>query len=79
MDFICPDYAKILLTQSEDAAPKSEQNPTSILYKFFGNGLPFSNGDKWRAHRKLATPAFNNALSPEMCWENWLLDINLAV
>ncbi|CAB4403344.1 unnamed protein product [Rhizophagus irregularis] len=72
LNIASPDYAKILLTQSEDAAPKSEQNPTSILYKFFGNGLPFSNGDKWRAHRKLATPAFNNALSPEMVGETTL-------
>ncbi|CAB4483282.1 unnamed protein product [Rhizophagus irregularis] len=67
-----PEYAKILLTQSEDVAPKTEQNPTSNLYKFFGNGLSFSNGDIWRTYRKLATPAFNNALSPEMVGETTL-------
>ncbi|GBB91122.1 hypothetical protein RclHR1_18250004 [Rhizophagus clarus] len=67
-----PDYAKILLTQSEDNAPKSEQKPEGVLYKFFGNGLPFSNGDIWRTYRKLATPAFNNALSPEMVGETTL-------
>ncbi|RIA87775.1 cytochrome P450 [Glomus cerebriforme] len=64
-----PEYAKILLTESEDNTPKSEMNPEGILYKFFGSGLPFSNGDIWRTSRKIANPAFNNALSPEIVGE----------
>ncbi|CAB5371393.1 unnamed protein product [Rhizophagus irregularis] len=47
-----PEYAKILLTQSEDVAPKTEQNPISNLYKFFGNGLSFSNGDVSRDRKR---------------------------
>ncbi|CAB5187082.1 unnamed protein product [Rhizophagus irregularis] len=64
-----PEYAKILLTESEDDATKFEPDPGSFLDKFFGSGLPFANGDKWRTHRNLANSAFNIALSPEIVGE----------
>ncbi|CAB4411849.1 unnamed protein product [Rhizophagus irregularis] len=64
-----PEYAKILLTESEDDATKFEPDPGSFLDKFFGSGLPFANGDKWRTHRNLANFAFNIALSPEIVGE----------
>ncbi|EXX68538.1 cytochrome P450 [Rhizophagus irregularis DAOM 181602=DAOM 197198] len=64
-----PEHVKDLLMESEDIALKFEYGPGNILYDFFGNGLVFSNGDKWRTYRKLATPAFNNALSPEIVGE----------
>ncbi|GBB99562.1 hypothetical protein RclHR1_03560017 [Rhizophagus clarus] len=64
-----PDHVKDILMESEDFAPKHQYNPGNVLYDFFGNGMVFSNGDKWRTYRKLANPAFNNALSPEIVGE----------
>ncbi|CAG8643640.1 6225_t:CDS:2 [Funneliformis caledonium] len=68
LGFSNPDCLRDLYMASEDDAPKYLP-PDSIAIKFFGNGLPLSNGDKWRTHRKLATPAFNKALSPEIVGE----------
>ncbi|GET01443.1 cytochrome P450 [Rhizophagus clarus] len=67
-----PDHVKDILMESEDFAPKHQYNPGNVLYDFFGNGMVFSNGDKWRTYRKLANPAFNNALSPEIVDETCL-------
>ncbi|CAG8528426.1 10653_t:CDS:2, partial [Scutellospora calospora] len=46
--------------------PKAEipdHHPTS---KFFGKGVSMANGNRWAQQRKIATPAFNRALRPEM-------------
>ncbi|RIA91638.1 cytochrome P450 [Glomus cerebriforme] len=69
LNIASPEYAKDLLMKSEDIAPKFEYRPGNVLYDFFGNGMVFSNGDKWRTYRNLANPAFNLALSPEMVGE----------
>ncbi|CAG8474977.1 8193_t:CDS:2 [Gigaspora rosea] len=45
---------------------------------FFGKGVTFSNGDRWERQRKIATPAFNRALRPEMVGECTNEFINLV-
>ncbi|CAG8584746.1 5369_t:CDS:2, partial [Cetraspora pellucida] len=60
------EHAKIFFSESAYSLPKvelSENHPTNL---FFGQGVSFSNGDIWLKQRKLATPAFNRALRPEM-------------
>ncbi|GBB89435.1 hypothetical protein RclHR1_16100002 [Rhizophagus clarus] len=66
INVVSAETAKDLLMASEDVAPKVEYHPGSVFHSFFGKGLPFSNGDVWRTYRKLATPAFNSAVNPDM-------------
>ncbi|UZO17446.1 uncharacterized protein OCT59_008802 [Rhizophagus irregularis] len=57
-----PEYAKILLTESEDVAIKYYSKTDNVFFdKFFGCGLSLTNGDKWRSTRKLADSALNLA------------------
>ncbi|GET01449.1 cytochrome P450 [Rhizophagus clarus] len=72
VNILSAEYAKDILTKSEDLAPKLEYEPGFVYYDFFGRGLIFSNGDLWRTYRKLANTAFNSALSPEMVGETVL-------
>ncbi|RIA86494.1 cytochrome P450 [Glomus cerebriforme] len=69
INILNPDYAKDLLMQSEDIAPKFTYKSGNPMREFFGNGMIFSNGDLWRTYRNLANPIFNLALSPEMVGE----------
>ncbi|CAI2177310.1 11164_t:CDS:10 [Funneliformis geosporum] len=65
-----PLYLKNFFTKIEDDdPPKINLNKGRIVGEFFGDGLIFSNGDKWRTFRKLANPAFNKALSPDIVGE----------
>ncbi|CAG8580097.1 577_t:CDS:10 [Funneliformis mosseae] len=65
-----PLYLKDFLIKLEnDDPPKFKLNVRGALIEFFGDGLIFSNGDKWRTFRRLASPAFNNALSPDIVGE----------
>ncbi|CAI2187348.1 519_t:CDS:2, partial [Funneliformis geosporum] len=65
-----PTYLKDFFTNLEDDDPPKISMPSGgALSEFFGDGLIFSNGNKWRTYRKLANPAFNNALSPEFVGE----------
>ncbi|CAI2166060.1 14612_t:CDS:2, partial [Funneliformis geosporum] len=62
-----PLYLKNFFTKIEnDDPPKLNMDYRKIVGEFFGDGLIFSNGDKWRTFRKLANPAFNKALSPDI-------------
>ncbi|GBB96425.1 hypothetical protein RclHR1_02750017 [Rhizophagus clarus] len=63
---ISADFARKLLTESEDVVPKYEFNSELPVLKFYGTGIVFSNGEQWRTHRKLSNPAFNRALSPNI-------------
>ncbi|CAG8687235.1 6938_t:CDS:2, partial [Funneliformis mosseae] len=65
-----PLYLKdFLIKLEDDDPPKLKLNFRGALIEFFGDGLIFANGDKWRTFRRLATPAFNNALSPDIVGE----------
>ncbi|CAG8706731.1 790_t:CDS:10, partial [Funneliformis caledonium] len=64
-----PAYLKDFLTKIEEDDPPKISLPSGTMREFFGDGLVFSNGDKWRTSRKLANPAFNNALSPDIVGE----------
>ncbi|RIA81867.1 cytochrome P450 [Glomus cerebriforme] len=72
VSFVSPECVKDLLMASEDVAPKIEFHPGNAFYDFFGKGLPFSNGDTWKTYRKLANPAFNSALNPNLVGETTL-------
>ncbi|CAG8748005.1 12220_t:CDS:2, partial [Funneliformis caledonium] len=62
-----PLYLKDFFTKLEDEdPPKLNMSFRGAMQEFFGDGLIFSNGDKWRTFRRLASPAFNNALSPDI-------------
>ncbi|CAI2193658.1 5698_t:CDS:2, partial [Funneliformis geosporum] len=62
-----PLYLKNFFTKIEnDDPPKLNMDYRKIIGEFFGDGLIFSNGDKWRTFRKLSNPAFNKALSPDI-------------
>ncbi|CAG8745114.1 22786_t:CDS:2, partial [Cetraspora pellucida] len=73
------DHDKIGLVKVAYSLPKGElpeNHPTNL---FFGKGISFSNGDRWLQQRKLATPAFNRALRPEMvceCTDNFITLLN---
>nr|CAG8617780.1 8850_t:CDS:2 [Entrophospora candida] len=71
------EYAKDFLSESAEALPKwtlPDKHPTR---KFLGDGLSFSNGQKWITHRRIANPAFNRALSPEVVGKTTIDLINL--
>ncbi|CAJ0751181.1 11309_t:CDS:2 [Entrophospora sp. SA101] len=71
------EYAKDFLSESAEALPKwslPDKHPTR---KFLGDGLSFSNGQKWITHRRIANPAFNRALSPEVVGKITIDLINL--
>ncbi|RIA80803.1 cytochrome P450 [Glomus cerebriforme] len=63
---ISADFARTILNEPEDIAPKYQFSSELPVLKFYGNGIVFSNGEKWRTHRKLSNPAFNRALSPHV-------------
>ncbi|CAG8518678.1 32589_t:CDS:2, partial [Racocetra persica] len=63
------EHAKVFFSESAYSLPKGElpeNHPTKL---FFGKGVAMSNGDRWLRQRKIATPAFNRALRPEMVYE----------
>ncbi|CAB5356645.1 cytochrome P450 [Rhizophagus irregularis] len=63
---VSADFARKLLTESEDVVPKYKFSSELPVLKFYGTGIVFSNGEQWRTHRKLSNPAFNRALSPKV-------------
>ncbi|CAG8637654.1 17450_t:CDS:10 [Funneliformis caledonium] len=63
---VSADFARKILTEQEDKFPKYKFNNELPVQKFYGNGIVFANGDKWRVHRKLSNPAFNRSLSPKV-------------
>ncbi|CAG8781606.1 4341_t:CDS:2, partial [Cetraspora pellucida] len=63
------ELAKVFFSESAYTLPKGdlpEKHPAII---FFGKGVAFTNGDRWVRQRRIATPAFNRALRPEMVGE----------
>ncbi|RIB09227.1 cytochrome P450 [Gigaspora rosea] len=72
------EHAKIFLSESAYTLPKGELPENHLTDVFFGKGVTFSNGDRWERQRKIATPAFNRALRPEMVGECTNEFINLV-
>jgi cytochrome P450 len=60
------EYAKDHLSESVEDLPKWTFPDKHPVRRFMGDGLFFSNGQKWITHRRIANPAFNRALSPEV-------------
>ncbi|RIB27363.1 cytochrome P450 [Gigaspora rosea] len=63
------EYAKSLLSESEHTIPKFELPPKIPFSIVFGNGILISNGDHWVRQRKIASPAFNRVLCPDIATE----------
>jgi cytochrome P450 len=71
LSIVGPDALKIFLMESEEVAIKfDDYPPEDTLFKFFGTGLPFSNGEMWKTYRDLANPIFNEAMSTEDVGDN---------
>ncbi|CAI2177339.1 17401_t:CDS:10 [Funneliformis geosporum] len=66
---VSAEFAKKILTENEDTFPKYHFGNELPVHKFYGTGIVFSNGEKWRAHRKLSNPAFNRSLSSNVMGE----------
>ncbi|CAG8645369.1 3806_t:CDS:10, partial [Funneliformis mosseae] len=66
---VSANFARKILIEQEDNFPKYTYNNELPVYKFFGNGIVFANGDKWRVYRKLSNPAFNLLLTPNAIGE----------
>lgn len=61
----------VIVTSAEAASPllKSKTLPKSFIYKYLDMaaiGLANLNGDKWKYHRKLLTPAFDYKMIQEL-------------
>ncbi|GBC01637.1 hypothetical protein RclHR1_04270015 [Rhizophagus clarus] len=54
--------ARDILTKP-DLYPKAlleESFPKSLVSKYYGKNVVFSNGDEWKRHRRIANPSFRN-------------------
>ncbi|CAG8606381.1 3186_t:CDS:10, partial [Dentiscutata heterogama] len=63
------EYAKSFLSENVHTIPKVEFSPKDPHSIIFGKGIIMSNGDHWEQQRKIASPAFNQVLRPDMVGE----------
>ncbi|CAG8761046.1 11680_t:CDS:2, partial [Racocetra persica] len=63
------EHAKVFFSESAYTLPKGKLPEKHPAIVFFGKGIAFTNGDRWARQRRIATPAFNRALRPEMVGE----------
>ncbi|CAG8732773.1 4235_t:CDS:10 [Cetraspora pellucida] len=63
------EYAKAFFAENDDVLPKVEAPEDHPIRKFFGRGISFANGEHRMRQRKMAMPAFNKSLKPEMIGE----------
>ncbi|CAG8689933.1 26123_t:CDS:2 [Dentiscutata erythropus] len=63
------EYAKSFFSENVHTLPKLEFPTRVPSTNLFGKGILMSNGDHWAQQRKVASPAFNQVLRPDMVGE----------
>ncbi|CAG8481800.1 5289_t:CDS:10 [Gigaspora margarita] len=64
------EHAKIFFAENDDVLLKGQVPDDHPIRKFFGRGISFANGEDRIRQRKMAIPAFNRSLNPEMIGES---------
>ncbi|KAF0556428.1 cytochrome P450 [Gigaspora margarita] len=64
------EHAKIFFAENDDVLIKGQVPDDHPIRKFFGRGISFANGEDRIRQRKMAIPAFNRSLNPEMIGES---------